>query len=187
MKDCIEYLSTGVKSGASGLLTVFLEQALHIIPTDRRHKGVDIFARAGAIIHVIGMLIHLSSARIDCPPATPCWCDRPPTGSPAAGPAANRSAAPQPGPAAFRLAHSREFGAPALDTAEIARVWHPPAHRCQRRRLPGRRNKVHAGSWNSSRSSSSRFNPLTVKTGALAKSSSANCAPMAFNRRTAPA
>jgi hypothetical protein len=34
--------------------------------------------------------------------------------------------------------------------------------------------------------SSSRFKPLIMKTGALAKSSSANCVPIALSRFTAP-
>jgi hypothetical protein len=34
--------------------------------------------------------------------------------------------------------------------------------------------------------SSSRFNPLTTKIGAVAKSTSPSCAVIAFSRRTAP-
>src|SRR6185437_12194695 len=94
------------------------EAPAHLAPSDRRHEGVDISGRLGAVIHVIGVFIHVECQdrltsgermRVVRRPVV----DEAPL---ARGPAQRHPARA----AAERPAHGGELGAPTADAAEIA-------------------------------------------------------------------
>src|ERR1041385_2343909 len=50
----------------SGLLAVGLEAARHRFPPDALHEGIDVLRRSGAVVHGIGVFVHVH--RQDRPP-----------------------------------------------------------------------------------------------------------------------
>ena len=99
------------------------EHPLGIAPADGQHERVDIARGLGAVIQVIGVLVHIERedrraagqrmAVVGCPLIDePSVARRPRQQHPA-------------GTAAERLAHRDEFRAPALVGAEVARQGFP--------------------------------------------------------------
>src|SRR6266446_3266932 len=104
-------------------------EGVGIRPADRLHEGVNVFAGLGAVIHVIGVLVHIE--REDRLPTGECGRV---VGSPSVDQTLIVGAPGQQypaGTATFGLAHRDEFGAPAIHAAEVARD-----RLCERRSRP---------------------------------------------------
>src|SRR4030095_12800332 len=108
-----------VGASRSALAAEPLVQLRCVVPIDSLHEGIDIRTSLGAIVHVIGVFVHVER-------------NHRPTAGDGIGvigrPLIDQSLVMRrirqqypTGTAAFRLAHRGEFGAPAIDAAEIAR------------------------------------------------------------------
>src|SRR5262249_3156754 len=110
--------TTPAPRASSCLLAVLPVEPRRVLPVNDLHEGIDISHGFCAIIHVVGMFVHVE--RQDRPAAGEVGFV---VGGPAIDEAlvARRVGKDDPArAAAFGLAHRRELGLPAFEAAEIA-------------------------------------------------------------------
>src|SRR5258708_17289622 len=108
-----------IAQAGSGFTAVAVIEFDRVVPPDSLHEDIDITRRRGTVVHVIGVLVHVEHD--NRPPAREC---RGVVGSPLIDQplVSRRIGEDHPsGSTGLRLAHGGEFGAPAIDAAEVPR------------------------------------------------------------------
>src|SRR5215467_5985687 len=174
---------TRVSWSRSPLPRVLVMQPRDVLPANVLHERVDILCRRRAVVQVIGVLVHVQGQDRIASREPVRVIGRPLIDEPLVVSGIRQQHPPR--AAAHGLTHGDELAPPPFDGTEVS-------HQASRSIRSGSSSAPSPSKYSSCRIiefvaiNSSRLRPLTRNTGAVANSSVASCAVIAFRRFTAP-